>query len=163
MLVFPTSIRFFAAALMAAVLGSTAAPAAAETDEVEAGGARGARAGLVAQRPTGNLDALLDRIDASQQQRVQVRSLLLGAVADLRASQDALQALRLEGARDPALADPAARAALQRRVAALHEAAWRRRVALLLEVSRLLTPDQRAVLATRADADRPAAGPPHLS
>lgn len=95
---------------------------------------------------------LLDRIDASPQQREKIRAIAEAARTDLRAQHDAGRSLRqrsLELLSQPQV-DAAALEALRKDMLAQHDRASQRRLQALVDVSQVLTPEQRKRLADHA-------------
>ena len=88
---------------------------------------------------------LLDRIDASPEQRERIRAIAEAARADLRAQHDAGRALRqrsLDLLSQPQV-DAEALEALRKDMLAQHDRASQRRLQALVDASRVLTPEQR--------------------
>jgi Spy/CpxP family protein refolding chaperone len=112
--------------------------------------------GMVMAHPR-QMDRLLDGIQATPEQRVQLKQIALDARTDLRAQREAGQALREQGRAlfaQPTV-DEAAAEALRQQWLARHDRASQRMMQALLEMSRVLTPDQRqamtALMAERRD------------
>jgi Spy/CpxP family protein refolding chaperone len=98
-----------------------------------------------------------ERLQLQPAQRDQIRRLVQSAAADLKPLREQGQQLRDERQRlwRQATLDEAAIAALRQREMAWH-AQWRERVdQVMLDIARVLTPEQRQQLATRL-AERPA-------
>lgn len=88
---------------------------------------------------------LLDRIDASPEQREKIRAIAEAARADLRAQHDAGRALRqrsLDLLSQPQV-DAEALEALRKDMLAQHDRASQRRLQALVDASLVLTPEQR--------------------
>lgn len=88
---------------------------------------------------------MLDRVNATPEQRTQIRQIMDRARTEMRAQYQANQGLR-----DEALAlfaqpniDAAAVEALRQKMQAQHEAASKRMTQSMLEVANVLTPEQR--------------------
>jgi Spy/CpxP family protein refolding chaperone len=97
----------------------------------------------------GMLMRMLERGNATPEQRKQVEQILQASAADLRAQHEAGRALR-----EQALAlfaqptvDAAAVEALRQKQLAQHDAASKRMTAAMLDISRVLTPEQRKQMA----------------
>jgi len=126
------ALGLFVALLSAAALSAWAAPHGAITPFV----------GRISERA-------LDRVNASDEQKSQIRQIMQAAAADLKAQREAGRALR-----DEALAlfteptvDATRAEALRSRMMAEHEQRSRRMLAAMLDVSRVLSPEQRTKLA----------------
>lgn len=94
-------------------------------------------------------ERVLDRINATPEQRTQVRALLKGVQDESRADREAGRALAQQAAElfaQPTV-DANAAEALRQQMLARADAASRRMTQLMLELSRVLTPEQRAQLA----------------
>lgn len=102
------------------------------------------------------LHRLLERVSATEAQRSQVRDLLQAARTDLQAQRQAGAALRDEQMKiltQPTV-DANAAEAVRQKMLAQHDEASKRQLALLLDVSRVFTPEQRAKLAGEMDQMR---------
>jgi Spy/CpxP family protein refolding chaperone len=110
----------------------------------------GGMGGMLLAHPR-QLEGLFDSIGATAEQRAQIRQIADAARADLRAQREAGTPLH-EQARalfaQPTV-DEAAVEALRLQMLARHDAASKRGMQALLDVSRVLTPDQRQALADR--------------
>jgi periplasmic protein CpxP/Spy len=114
------------------------------------GGMMGASMGL----PLGNprmAERMLDSVSASDEQRTQIRALVAAARQDMAAQREAGKGLREQAATLFAQPTVDARAAetLRQQMLAQHDSASKRMTQLMLDVSRVLTPEQRQQLATR--------------
>ena len=97
------------------------------------------------------LERMLDGVNATDQQRTQVRQIADAAAADLRAQADARRALHeraLQVFTAPTV-DANAAEQVRQQMLALHDQASKRISSAMLEVSRVLTPEQRAQIAER--------------
>ena len=97
------------------------------------------------------LDRMLDSVDATAEQRAQIKQISEAARADLQAQRESGAALR-EQARDlfvQPTVDPAAAEALRQHMLARVDQASQRTMQAMLDVSRVLTPEQRQTLAER--------------
>jgi protein CpxP len=94
---------------------------------------------------------LLDTLQATPEQRLQIEAILSAARADLRAPQAAKQALRAEMAQRFAQPSVDANAVeeLRQQLLALHDQTGRRWMQALLDISGVLTPEQRQLAAGR--------------
>jgi protein CpxP len=97
----------------------------------------------------GMLPRLLDRVNATPEQRAQIKQILDKNAGEMRAQHEAGRALR-----DQAMAlfaqptvDANAVEALRQKQLAAHDAASRRVMTAMLEVSAVLTPEQRKQMA----------------
>jgi periplasmic protein CpxP/Spy len=93
----------------------------------------------------GMLQRLLDRVNATPEQRTQIQQILQANAGEMRAQHEAGRALREQAMAlfaQPTV-DEAALEALRRKQLAAHDAASRRMTATMLEVGRVLTPEQR--------------------
>lgn len=97
----------------------------------------------------GMLPRMLDRVNATPEQRTQIEKILQASAADMRAQHEAGRALR-----EQALAlfaqptvDAAAVEALRQKQLAQHDAASKRMTMAMLDISRVLTPEQRKQMA----------------
>ncbi len=97
------------------------------------------------------LDRMLERLNASEAQRTQIRQIFDAAAADLRAQRDARRALheRMRELFTAPTVDANAVEALRQQMLAQHDQASRRMSQAMVEASRVLTPEQRAQLAER--------------
>lgn len=94
------------------------------------------------------LERLLDGVNASQEQRSQIRSIAEAAQNDLKAQRETGLALRAQGLQlftAPALDDAAAEN-LRQQLLSQHDQASRRMLQAMLDIGRVLTPEQRARL-----------------
>jgi Spy/CpxP family protein refolding chaperone len=110
------------------------------------GGSMGGGPGGIFQ---GMLLRLLDRVNASAEQRAQIQQILQSNAADLRAQHEAGRALREQAMSlfaQPTV-DAAAVEALRQKQLAMHDAASKRMTAMMLEISRVLTSEQRKQMA----------------
>ena len=101
--------------------------------------------------PPQRVERLLKQVNASEAQQTQVRQILDAAVADLKGQRAAEKALR-----EKALAlftapsvDAAAAESLRQQQQTLHDDASRRMLQAMLDVSRVLTPEQRVMIGER--------------
>ncbi|HSV71116.1 MAG TPA: Spy/CpxP family protein refolding chaperone [Methylibium sp.] len=100
------------------------------------------------------VERLLDGAQATDAQRAQVRQIVDAAAADLKAQRDAGRSLReqqLQLFTQPTV-DANAVEQLRQKQLVQHEQASKRITQAMLEISRVLTPEQRAKLAERMKA-----------
>jgi Spy/CpxP family protein refolding chaperone len=156
----PAFLARFAAAVAAAAVSLSAAampegPAAAQGADRQ--GLHAGRHGALGEgmaMPFGHprrAGRLLDAIDATPEQRTQIRTLLDAAQRDLQAEQEAGRGLRQQAMAlfaQPAV-DARAAEALRQQMLGHHDSASKRMTQLMLDVSRVLSPAQRQQLAER--------------
>ena len=145
--------------------GADAAPPPAQTGMP----GHGPRGGPGAPGPMGfggprEMRQLLDSVNATDAQRTQIRDLMRGAEPAMRAERQTVEGLRAEQLKlltQPTL-DPAAAEAVRQKMLTQQDQASKRQLALMLDVSRVLTPDQRAKVATQMAQEhrRPGRGEP---
>ena len=101
-------------------------------------------------------ERMLDRVDASPEQRARIRRIMEAARTDLRASHEAGRGLRDQAAK--LLAQPSVDAGavetLRQQMVARHDAASKRMTQALVEAAQVLTPEQRQKLAGMAQQRR---------
>ena len=106
------------------------------------GGGPGMMGGMLHERA-------LDAVNATAEQRTQIRQIMDAARTELRAQHDASRALRDQAVQlftQPTV-DARAAEALRQQMSAQHDQASKRMLQAMLDVSRVLTPEQRAKLA----------------
>ncbi len=93
----------------------------------------------------------LDSVNATAEQRSQIRTLVEAARKDLDAQRDGGRALREQalGLFGQPTVDARAAESLRQQMLARHDATSKRMTQLMLDVSRVLTPDQRKQLVER--------------
>lgn len=97
------------------------------------------------------VDRMLDGLNASDAQRAQVKEIAVKAAADIRAQMQAGRGLRQKGA-DALFApqvDAAAVEAVRQQMLQQHDQVSRRASQAMLDVARVLTPEQRAKVQAR--------------
>jgi periplasmic protein CpxP/Spy len=97
------------------------------------------------------LDRMLDGLNATDEQRAQIRQIGQAAAADLQAQRQAARDLRqrsLEIFTTPTV-DAAAAESVRQQLMALHDQASKRMLQAMVDVSRVLTPEQRAKIGER--------------
>lgn len=97
----------------------------------------------------GMLQRLLDKANATPQQRTQIEQIMQASAAELRAQHDESRALREQAMAlfSQPTVDATALEALRQKQLAAHDAASKRMTATMLEISRVLTPEQRKQMA----------------
>lgn len=97
----------------------------------------------------GMLTRMLDRVNATPEQRTQIEQIVRSGADERRSQREAARALREQAMAlfaQPTV-DANAVEALRQRQLAMHDAASKRMMASMLEVSRVLTPEQRKQMA----------------
>jgi len=146
-----TSLRMMMAGLVIALSGATAltAFAAGEGPETHGHHMHGGHA-MGGGAFMGRLsDRMLDSVNATPEQRTQIRQITEAAIADLKAQRESGRALRqrsMELFKQPTV-DANAAEVLRQEMMAQHDASSKRMLQAMLEVSRVLSPEQRAQLA----------------
>lgn len=103
-----------------------------------------------------HIERLLDAVKATPEQRTQIKQLTDAAKADMQAQREAGRKLHEQGRElwaQPTV-DARAAEALRQQMLAQHDAASKRGLQLMLDVSRVLTPEQRKQLADRMQQRR---------
>jgi Spy/CpxP family protein refolding chaperone len=99
--------------------------------------------------PGRQMGRMLDLVKATPEQRTQIQALVAAAKADMKAQHEAGRALHEQGRAlfaQPTV-DARAAEALRQQMMAQHDTASKRGLQLMLDVSRVLTPEQRKTLA----------------
>jgi periplasmic protein CpxP/Spy len=111
-------------------------------------GGHGGHGGMMAGR---GLERMLDLVNATAAQRTQIQAIATAARTDLKAIHDSGAALRTQERTvwSATTVDANAVEALRRQKMALHERASQRMTQMRLDISRVLTPEQRKLLADR--------------
>lgn len=119
------------------------------------GGPMGARGGhgmgLMMPMGGGHMEHMLDLVDASDAQRAQIKQIMEAAHADLKAQHEGSRKLHEQGLAlftAPNI-DAAAIESLRQQMSAQHELNSKRMSQAMVEVARVLTPEQRAKMAER--------------
>jgi Spy/CpxP family protein refolding chaperone len=97
------------------------------------------------------VERMLDAVNASAEQRAQVKQIVQAAQADMGAQHEASRALHQQSQAlfaQPTV-DARAAEALRQQMLAQHDQASKRMLQTMLDVSRVLTPEQRKTLADR--------------
>jgi Spy/CpxP family protein refolding chaperone len=94
------------------------------------------------------VDRVLNGVNATDAQRAQVKQIVQQAAADLKAQREAGRGLREKSLQifTAPTVDGAAAESLRQQMLAQHDAASRRTLQAMLDISRVLTPEQRAKL-----------------
>lgn len=132
-------------------------PAAAMALALVAGGAQAQRhpgmggPGMAGGMMGGHVEHMLDLVDATDAQRTQIKTIMDTARSELKTTQDALRSLHEQGMTLFAATnvDAAAIEALRVKGSALHEQVSKRMSQAMIDVARVLTPEQRAKLAAK--------------
>lgn len=97
------------------------------------------------------IDRMLDGLGVSDAQRAQIKQIAMAAGADLRAQHEAARGFRQKGVQifTAPTVDAGAAESLRQQMAAQHDQASKRVLQAMLEVSRVLTPEQRAKIGER--------------
>lgn len=92
------------------------------------------------------IDRMLDGLNVSDAQRAQVKQIVQAAAADMKTQHDAGRALRDKAVQIFAAptVDAAAAESLRQQMSTQHDQASRRMLQAMLDVSKVLTPEQRA-------------------
>lgn len=97
------------------------------------------------------MNRMLDVVQASAEQRAQIKQITEAARADMKAQHDSGRQLRDEGVAlftQPTV-DARAAEALRQQMLARHDQASKRQLQMMLDISRVLTPEQRKTLAEK--------------
>jgi len=96
-------------------------------------------------------DYMLDGLKATDAQRSQIRQIAQAAASDLRGQREAGRALRQKGLQILAAptVDAAAAESLRQQSLAQHDQASKRMLQAMLDIAKVLTPEQRAKVAER--------------
>jgi protein CpxP len=148
-----SSLRMMMAGVVIALSGATAltAFAAGEGHEMRGHHMHGGHA-MGGSPFMGRMsDRMLDSVNATPEQRAQIRQITEAAMADLKAQRESGRGLRersIELFKQPTV-DANAAEALRKEMLAQHDASSKRMMQAMLDVSRVLTPEQRAQLADK--------------
>ena len=151
--------------VMATVILTLAAAVAqtASAQPHEGHGGRGMGAGMGADMGSGmgfgaphQMERMLDAVSATPEQRAQIKQITQAARADMQTQRAAGRKLHEQGQALFAQPNVDARAAeaLRQQMLAQHDQASKRTLQMMLDVSRVLTPEQRKVLAERMSQRR---------
>ena len=141
--------RLFVGALLVALLGSVTLSAMAQGERHGPGYHGPATAGMGLPMHGRMLERMLDRVNATAEQRAQIKQIAERTAADMKAQHDGSRTLRQQAATLFAqpVVDANAAEALRLQMMQQHDQRSRRMVQAMLEVSRVLTSDQRKQLA----------------
>jgi Spy/CpxP family protein refolding chaperone len=147
---FPKAARLFGGAVLVAVLGGATLTAWAQGGP-GGPGMHGGPAMMGLPMHGRMLDRMLDSVSATADQRTQIKQIAVAAAADLKGQRDAGRALRQQAATLFAqpVVDAKAAEALRQQMLVQHDKASSRMLQAMLDVSRVLTPEQRKTLADR--------------
>lgn len=144
--------RLFGGAVLVAVLGSVALASWAQPGP---GGHRGGHEGgpgMMGMPMQGRMmDRMLDSVNATAEQRTQIKQIVERNAADRKAQFESHRALREQGMKlfSQPVVDANAAEALRKQMLSQHEEGSKRMMQTMLEVSRVLTPEQRKQLTDR--------------
>jgi len=98
-----------------------------------------------------HIDHMLDGLNATDAQRTQVKQIAAAAAADMKAQHEAGRALRDRATQIFAAptVDAAAAESVRQQMQAQHDQASKRMLQAMLDMSKVLTPEQRAKMADR--------------
>jgi Spy/CpxP family protein refolding chaperone len=148
--------RLAALAAVAALAAGLALPAAAMPSGHGHGHGQGqgmSAFGLPMLGGPASIDKMLDSVNATAEQRTQIQQIAAAAATDMKAQHEAGRALRAQVQQlftQPTL-DARAAEALRQQMLAQQDQASKRMMQTVLEVSRVLTLEQRQQLAERAN------------
>lgn len=146
-----TAPRIAGAALLVAVLGTLTLSAWAQPGGH--GGRHGMHGGGMGMMMSGRgLDRMLDSVNATAEQRTQVKQIAERAMADMKAQRETGRATReqMMNLFTQPTVDANAVEALRQQSMQRHDQASRRMTEAMVEISRVLTAEQRKQLAERA-------------
>ena len=97
----------------------------------------------------GMLKRMLERVNATPEQRAQIDQIMKSAATDMRAQRESGRELREQAMTlfSQPTVDAGAVEALRQKQLAMHDAASKRMMNAMIEISRVLTPDQRKQMA----------------
>lgn len=146
--------RLTGAALLVAVLGTATLSAWAMPGGQGQHGGHGQHGGPGMGMMMGGrgLDRMLDGVNATAEQRTQIKAIADRAMTDSKAQRDAAKGTREQMMKlfTQPVVDANAVEALRAQMLQQHEQSSRRMTQAMLEVSRVLTPEQRKQIAERA-------------
>lgn len=161
-----TALRMMSLAVLLAVGVTAAQTAGAQPSDMRGGadhrhGHRGAAEmgqglghGMGMGMGMGNprmMARMLDAVNATAEQRAQIKQISDAARADMKAQHDSGRKLRADSAAlfaEPTV-DARAAESLRQQMLARHDEASKRQLQTMLDISRVLTPEQRKTLAER--------------
>ncbi len=144
--------RLAGAALLVAVLGTVTLSAWAMPGGHGGGGMHGGGPGMGMMMGGRGLERMLDGVNATAEQRTQIKAIAERAMADMKAQREAGKGTReqMTNLFTQPTVDANAVEALRAQNVQRHDQASRRMTQAMLEVSRVLTPEQRKQIAERA-------------
>lgn len=149
-------VRLMAAGVLAVVVASATVPANAQghTSPGEHGGAGLMMFGGAPWQVGRAVDRLLEGVNATETQRAQIKEIATAAAGDLRAQRDTDRGLREQALElfTAASVDASAADALRQRMSAQHDQTSKRALQAMLDIAKVLTPEQRARLGERLKA-----------
>lgn len=97
------------------------------------------------------VDHMLDGLNATEAQRTQIKQIAMTASADMKAQRDSGRSLREKGVQIFAApsVDAGAAESVRLQLNALHDQGSKRMLQAMLDVAKVLTPEQRAKIAER--------------
>ncbi|MEO8804519.1 MAG: Spy/CpxP family protein refolding chaperone [Burkholderiaceae bacterium] len=134
------------------VVAAAAVAVSAEAQERVPGMGGGGGHGMMMFGGSGrHIDHMLDGLNATDAQRTQIKQIAAAAAADLRGQREAGKGLRERSLQifSAPNVDAVAAESVRAQMQAQHDQASRRTLQALLEVSKVLTPEQRAKLGER--------------
>lgn len=157
-----SALRLFVATAMVALLGSVSLAALAAPPEGGDGGGGAGGPGGHGMHGHRGLDnphhvmRMLDAVNATPEQRAQIKQIMQAAKPDMAAQREAGRKLHEQSQALLTQPNIDARAAetLRQQMLAQHDQASKRRLQLMLDMSRVLTPEQRKTLAERMNQQR---------
>jgi protein CpxP len=151
------AMRLAAGGLVLALAGGFAAIAAAQPHGGHHGGHHAMAMGGGPMMMKGRmLERMLDGVNASDAQRAQIRQIVEAARAQAQGQREQHRALREQALRvftQPNI-DANAAEGLRQQMLALHDQASKRHLQTMLDIGRVLTPEQRAQIAQRISERR---------
>lgn len=145
-------VRFVLLSMLVAVSATVAMSAWAQPmGHGPRGGGSGMMFGGSPERVARGVDRMLDGLNATDAQRAQIKQIAQAAAVDMKAQRESTRALR-EKSREIFAAptvDAAAAESVRQQLVVKHDENSRRMLQAMLDVSRVLTPEQRATMAER--------------
>lgn len=140
-------IKMLVGGMLLAISATVALSAWAGPGEGGHGRHGGGHHGMLMGSPR-HVDRMLDGVNASEAQRAQIKQIVAQAAADLKAQRETHRSLRERGMQifTAPTVDPAAAESVRQQMLAQHDASSRRMLQAMLDISRVLTPEQRAKL-----------------
>ena len=146
--------RLLALGVLAAAAASMTLPAHAQGHGGGHGGPGGGGMMMFGGSPehvARSVDRLLDGLNASDAQRSQIKQIATAAAADMKSQHEAGRGLHERGLQifTAPVVDANAAESLRQQMTAQHDQASKRMLQAMLDVARVLTPEQRAKLGER--------------